>query len=195
MIKQHKRVPLMLGIVAVAAALTMSACLNDNNASGAGNPTPVITDSTSMATNDVTSNATAKKTAARLRKGKASAAVEISKELTVSKDKTGIYSKAEQMPAYPGGEAALSRFVENNINYPQDALDQDMEGTVMVSFVIDEKGKVIQPQASGKMAGHGLEEEAVKIVSRMPAWKPGMVKGKPVKTRLMLPVTFKLSET
>ena len=98
------------------------------------------------------------------------------------------------MPEYPGGEKALSKFVENNINYPQDAIDQDTEGTVNVSFVVDEKGKVLNPSVTGKPAGHGLDEEAVKVVKQMPAWKPGMVNGKPVKTRLALPVTFRLSE-
>jgi periplasmic protein TonB len=195
MIQQYIKTPVTLGIVAIAAAISMSSCLNDNNASGADNPTPVITDSASMAGNEASSSTATKKAAARVRKGKVSASFGAGEISTVSKDKAGVYSKAEQMPQYPGGEAALSKFVENNINYPQDALDQDAEGTVMVSFVIDEKGKVVQPEASGKMTGNGLGQEAIKVVSRMPAWKPGMVKGKAVKTRLTLPVTFKLSDT
>ncbi len=112
----------------------------------------------------------------------------------MEKDKEGVYSRAEKMPEYPGGESALSKFVENNISYPQDAIDQNTEGTVNVSFVVDEKGKVINPLVTGKSAGHGLDEEAVKVVKQMPAWKPGIVKGKAVKTRLSLPVTFKLAE-
>ena len=113
---------------------------------------------------------------------------------SIVKGNDGVYSRAEQMPEYPGGERALSKFVEDNIAYPQDAMDENTEGTVNVSFVVDEKGKVMNPVATGKMAGHGLDQEAVKVIKQMPAWKPGMVKGKPVKTRLLLPVTFKLSD-
>jgi TonB family protein len=65
----------------------------------------------------------------------------------------------------------------------------------LLKIVVDEKGKVMNPLVTGKSAGHGLDEEAVKVIKQMPAWQPGMVKGKAVKTRLSLPVTFKLADT
>ncbi|MFT3751207.1 MAG: energy transducer TonB [Agriterribacter sp.] len=132
---------------------------------------------------------------AKKKKGTASIIINKENGQKVEKGKDGIYTNAEVMPQYPGGEQALSDFVVNKIEYPQNAIDKDAEGTVNVSFVIDEKGKVISPEAVGNKAGNGFDNEAVRIVNQMPDWKPGTVKGKPVKTRLTLPITFKLAES
>ena len=176
-------------VLAIAASITMASCFSDSNS---GEADKLMADSTAAQLGADSSKMA--QPMARKRKGKASAVLMADNNLRVEKDKAGIYSRAEKMPEYPGGEKALSVFVENNISYPQDAIDQNAEGTVNVSFVVDEKGKVMNAVAGGKTAGHGLEEEAIKIVEQMPAWKPGMVKGKPVKTRLTLPVTFKLAD-
>ncbi len=97
------------------------------------------------------------------------------------------------MPEYPGGESALSQYVENHLDYPQQALDDNKEGTVKVSFVVDENGKVSDPVVIGNKVGDGLDEEAIRVINNMPKWKPGMVKGKNVKTRLDLPITFQVA--
>ena len=183
-----KKKALFGGFIGIAAVVIISSCGNDT---GSGNTNERAADTSAAIVTDSSSAAIA---AVKKKKGKASAAVSIDNTLKVAKDKDGIYYKADKMPEYPGGETALSTFVENNINYPQNAIDQNTEGTVNVSFIIDEKGKVVSPVATGKSAGQGLDEEAVKIVKQMPNWKPGMVKGKPVKTRLLLPVTFKLAD-
>ena len=192
----NKKRTLFAGFLSIVFIIILGSCANDTNSSSA---TTSSVDTSKVATTD--SNAvgttTSTTTVAKKRKGKASAifgADNTSKDNAVKleKDKAGIYSRAEQMPEYPGGQKAISNFVENNINYPQDAIDQNTEGTVNVSFVVDEKGKVIDPIITGKSAGAALDNEAVKVVKQMPNWKPGMVKGKPVKTRLSLPVTFKL---
>ncbi|MEO5683741.1 MAG: energy transducer TonB [Chitinophagaceae bacterium] len=188
----NNRTKLLTGLAAIAIAASMASCANDTNSGDTVKTADAaMTDSTAVLPGDTT----VVKPVAKMRKGRASAMVTMDNNLKIEKDKEGIYSRADKMPEYPGGEGALSKFVENNITYPQDAVDQDFEGTVNVSFVVDEKGKVINPVASGKMSGHGLDEEAVKIVKQMPAWKPGMVKGKAVKTRLLLPVTFKLADS
>ena len=179
---------LFTGFIGIAAFVIVSSCGNDSSYSTSEHPT-TIPDSTATVT-----DTTASKPVAKKKKGNASAMVSFDNSVKIEKDKEGIYSRADKMPEYPGGEAALSKFVESNISYPQNAIDQDTEGTVNVSFIIDEKGKVTNPVATGKTAGNGLDEEAIKIVKQMPAWKPGTVKGKPVKTRLLLPVTFKLAD-
>ena len=191
MATKNKKNILFAGFIGVAAFVIISSCGSDSDSSSADHPSTIPDSSVTKAT-----EATAPATTAKKKKGIASAAVSTDNTNTVKieKDKEGVYSKAETMPEYPGGDAALSKFVENNITYPQNAVDQNTEGTVNVSFVVDEKGKVVNPVATGKTAGNGLDEEAVKIIKQMPAWKPGMVKGKPVKTRLLLPVTFKLSD-
>jgi len=186
----NKKRTVFTGFLSIAVVLILGSCANDT---GSSSSQTAAADTSTVATDSGTHNSTAT-AAAKKRKGRASVVFSTDNALKVEKDKDGVYSKAEQMPEYPGGQEALSSFVENNIAYPQNAIDQNTEGTVNVSFVVDENGKVINPLVTGKYAGNGLDDEAVKVVKQMPAWKPGLVKGKPVKTRLSLPVTFKLAD-
>jgi TonB family protein len=107
-------------------------------------------------------------------------------------DKMGYYSRTEVAPVYPGGQSSLEDYINNNIEYPQEAIDNNTEGTVQVQFSIDENGKVSNAKALGTSLGYGLDEAAVKVVSQMPKWTPGMVKGKKVKAWYTLPITYKL---
>jgi TonB family protein len=130
------------------------------------------------------------------KKGKASVArakVDTGKP-KIKKDKDGVYSVVETMPVYPGNEQGISDYISNNITYPQQALDNNTQGTVNVEFVVDEKGAISDVKTVGDKLGNGLEEEAVNVVSKLGTWTPGKVKGKNVKTRLNLPVTYKLEE-
>lgn len=108
------------------------------------------------------------------------------------KDALGVYDQVEMQPVFPGGEAALSNFVETNLVYPENAIDRNVEGTVRVQFVVDEKGNVKNPVVAGEKTGQGLDEAAMEVIRKMPAWTPGQVNGKNVKTRLVLPITYRL---
>ncbi len=183
----NKKRILFGGFLSVIMIVVMASCGNDTSSANTKEQTSSA-DTSAMAPDSSTA-----KTVVKKRKGKASLTMgAMNTEMKAEKDKDGVYNKAEKMPQYPGGEAALSKFVEDNINYPQNAIDDNTEGTVNVSFIVDEKGNVMDPVATGKSAGRELDQEAVKVIKQMPAWKPGLVKGKPVKTRLSLPVTFKL---
>ena len=116
------------------------------------------------------------------------------KTSTMKPDKDGVYEMTDVRPAYPGGQAALENYINNNIEYQQPAIDNNTEGTVDVQFVIDVNGKASDAKAIGKKLGSGLDEEAVKVISNMPKWTPGKVKGKNVKTRLVLPITYKIEQ-
>ncbi len=105
-------------------------------------------------------------------------------------DSEGYYTNVS--PAYPGGDRALVNFFQNNIEYPQDAADNGVEGTVNISFLVDENGKISYPMTNPPRLGYGLEEEAMRVFNKMPKWTPGSLKGKNVKTRFTLPVTFQL---
>lgn len=105
-------------------------------------------------------------------------------------DAEGYYTNI--YPAYPGGNKALAGFFEKNIEYPQTASDNGVEGTVIISFTVDEKGKIGTPKVTSKKLGYGLEEEALRVFNKMPSWTPGSLKGKNVKTRYTLPVRFQL---
>lgn len=109
---------------------------------------------------------------------------------SMNADKEGYYTRADVMPSYPGGEKALIKFMEDNIQYPEAALDEGVEGTVQLSFAVDENGKIYTPVVKSEKMGYGLEEEAIRVVKMMPKWNPGSIKGKNVKTRFEIPVTY-----
>ncbi len=113
-------------------------------------------------------------------------------KIVIEMDKDGIYNKADIMPTYPGGEKALRKFVENNIVYPEAAIEDGVEGTVLVIFAIDEMGNIYTPKLKNDVVGYGLDEEALRVVSKMPKWNAGSIKGKNVKTRFTLPITYML---
>ncbi len=108
----------------------------------------------------------------------------------IEMDKEGVYSRAEIKPSYPGGEKALAKFIQENINYPDEAIEQGVEGTVQVMFAVDENGRVYTPYVKGSRVGYGLDEEATRVVSKMPTWNPGQIKGKNVKSYYTLPISF-----
>lgn len=107
-------------------------------------------------------------------------------------DNSGVYSNVEYIPTYPGGNKGLQTYFNKNIEYPQDASDEGIDGTVMVSFVVDENGKLTAPVVAGQKLGYGLEEEAIRVISKMPNWTPGKLNGKNVKSKYTLPVRFEL---
>ena len=102
-----------------------------------------------------------------------------------------VLEKAEVMPEYPGGEQAMMKFVADNVKYPQDAIDKEISGRVLVGFVVEKDGSISDVKVV-KGIGGGCDEEAVRVVNAMPKWKPGMDKGKPVRVSYMMPITFKL---
>jgi protein TonB len=110
----------------------------------------------------------------------------------ITADREGVYNRAEVMPSYPGGETALRKFIEENIEYPQRAMDSDAEGTVTLYFAVDEQGTIYTPTVISSKIGYGLEEEAMRVVNKMPKWNPGQIKGRNVKTRFTLPITYQI---
>lgn len=109
-------------------------------------------------------------------------------------DKNGVYTYTDVAPAFPGGQSAIENYINNHIEYPQTALDDNVEGRSGVSFVVNENGKVTDVHTVGAKIGSGLDEEAERVVASMPKWTPGTVKGKPVKTRMTLPIVFQIEE-
>ena len=176
------------GLLAVAGLIAFASCeeasrdYKDNDTKTEATP------------NADTATTTAVASTPMKKKGRVSAKMEATTKGEFKKDGKGIYSNVEVAPVYPGGETALSNFIADNLEYPADAIDRNVEGTVRVEFVVNENGKVSNAAASGNQVGNGLDKAAVDIVNKMPEWKPGMVNGKPVKTRLVLPVTYKLEE-
>ncbi len=98
---------------------------------------------------------------------------------------------APVMPEFPGGEEAFYAFVQKNLQYPPLAKSAEIEGRVFVEFVVNKDGSISDVQAV-KGPQYGLREEAERVIKRLPAYKPGLQNGKPVKVKLTLPIQFEL---
>ncbi|SIR48376.1 energy transducer TonB [Pontibacter lucknowensis] len=98
---------------------------------------------------------------------------------------------AEEMPAFEGGEAALMRYISKKIRYPRQAITEQIEGIVIVSFVVNRNGKVTDATVL-KGLGFGTDEEALRVIESLPDWTPGRQNGKPVAVRYTLPIRFNL---
>ena len=113
-------------------------------------------------------------------------------QAVTSDDQT--FSVVEQMPEYPGGMRAGLEFMARNLRYPTKAREAGKQGRVIVQFVVRKDGslsdfKVLRP------VDPWLDAEAIRVISTMPKWKPGMQDGKPVSVKFALPVTFMLEGT
>lgn len=100
----------------------------------------------------------------------------------------------DQLPVFPGGDAALMTYLRNSISYPKEARDSAIMGTVFVTFVIETDGSVSNVKVLRGIGG-GCDEEAIRVVEGMPNWTPGMQKGKPVRAQFNLPIRFIIDKT
>lgn len=148
----------------------------------------------SASTDTVTISAAKPNPSKKGKKGKVSITLPAAGTGEMTPDKEGYYTNAEILPTFPGGQKALENFLLKNIEYPAEASDNGVEGTVNINFSVDENGKIYTPKVISPKLGYGLEEEAIAALKKMPKWTPGRIKGKNVKTRYTLPVTFLLSE-
>lgn len=112
--------------------------------------------------------------------------------MMLEKDQLGIYYRTEIKPSYPGGEKALARFIQENIVYPETALENGVEGEVVVGFAVDERGVIYTPVVKGDLAGYGLDEAATNVVAKMPVWNAGQIQGRNVKSYFRLPIKFRI---
>lgn len=102
-----------------------------------------------------------------------------------------IFKVVEQMPEFPGGEAALNKYLQDHINYPEKATAASQQGTVRVKFVVNEDGSISNVEVQRPL-GFGMDEEAKRVVSGMPRWTPGKNNGKAVKVYFQVPIRFVL---
>jgi len=102
-----------------------------------------------------------------------------------------VFKVVEKMPEYPGGSVELLRFLAQNILYPEVARKENIQGLVVVQFIIGKDGTIIDPHVVHGIGG-GANEEALRVVKTMPKWKPGSQKGQAVNVQFNLPIRFML---
>jgi protein TonB len=100
-------------------------------------------------------------------------------------------TQPEIAPEYPGGTVAMLSYIQQNLKYPEGAKEQEIQGRVIVQFTIEKDGTVSDVNVV-KSVDPLVDAEVVRIVSNMPAWKPGMHEGKPVRVSYSIPIRFRL---
>ena len=102
-----------------------------------------------------------------------------------------IFTVVEQQPEFPGGEAALMAYIKKNLKYPAFAAENGIQGRVTLSFTVEKDGSIANIEVMRSPAEE-LSKEAIRVVQSMPKWKPGKQRGKAVRVKYVLPVTFRL---
>ena len=103
-----------------------------------------------------------------------------------------IFDVVEEMPEFIGGVEKLYEYLGNNINYPEQAKDFSIQGKVFVQFVVWKDGTIKDVKVV-KGTHKLLDQEALRVITKMPAWKPGKQRGKNVNARFTLPIKFRIS--
>ena len=129
-------------------------------------------------------------------------------KVTVTKDEQGnivqmdlrskaandsIYDVVEVMAGFPGGNAACFEWLRQNIHYPEEAVTKKIQGRVLVQFVVERDGSIVQAKVL-KSPDELLSNEALRVVNQMPAWDPAKVGNKTVRSHFILPIIFKFPQ-
>ncbi|MFD0750860.1 energy transducer TonB [Mucilaginibacter calamicampi] len=109
----------------------------------------------------------------------------------VKEDGNRVFLSVEKQPSFPGGQKALGTYLSQNIKYPAIDRENNIQGKVYVNFVVEPNGKLTNVEAV-RGPSETLKAEAVRVVSKSPAWKPGAQGGKRVRVKYTLPVNFTL---
>ena len=117
-------------------------------------------------------------------------ALKKAQEPTVINGET-VYGVADKMPEFPGGTAALMNYIAKEIQYPAEAKERNIQGRVVVQFVVDKEGNIKYPQIV-RSVDPLLDQEAIRLVSNMPKWKPGQIKGENVAVKYTVPIMFRI---
>ena len=102
------------------------------------------------------------------------------------------FQVVEDQPEFPGGTAALMEYLRKNIKYPAVCRENNIQGKVIVTFIVNKDGAIVEPEVI-KGVNPSLDKEALRVISTMPNWKPGYQRGKAVRVRYSVPVNFRLN--
>ncbi|HRC95011.1 MAG TPA: energy transducer TonB, partial [Tenuifilaceae bacterium] len=117
--------------------------------------------------------------------------VEAPKEEVEYEAPAEIFVAVEEMPSFPGGDAELFKFIYENVKYPDIAMENNIQGKVIVRFCVTYKGTVDHVSVL-RGVDPTLDEEAIRVIKMLPKWKPGKQGGKPVNVWYTVPISFQL---
>ena len=103
-----------------------------------------------------------------------------------------IYDKTEVMASFPCGDAAFLKWLNQNVQYPKEAMEKNIQGRVLVQFIVEKDGSITQPKVV-RSPDKLLSAEALRVVRKMPGMTPAKIKGKPVRSWFTIPVRFALN--
>ena len=103
-----------------------------------------------------------------------------------------VFVVVEKMPEFPGGQAALFKYLSENVKYPVIAQENGIQGRVICQFVVNKDGSIVDVEVVRTGGDPSLDKEAVRVIKSMPKWSPGQQRGKAVRVKYTVPVNFKL---
>jgi TonB family protein len=111
---------------------------------------------------------------------------------TFVKNDTTVYQVVETAPTFPGGMYKMFKYLTDNVKYPIECREKGIEGRTMVKFIVKKDGSIGNIEIVKSSGNENLDKEAIRIVSSMPNWEPGMQRGEAVNVSFTIPITFKL---
>lgn len=110
-----------------------------------------------------------------------------------SESSTKVYDVVDEMPSFPGGQNCLMTFIAQNMVYPVKAQENGVQGRVIISFVVETDGSIIDVKVARSVDPY-LDREAMRVVKAMPKWTPGKKDGKPVRVKYTVPMVFRCKQ-
>lgn len=108
----------------------------------------------------------------------------------IDTDSVREFHEVSEMAKYPGGERAMYQFIGENLIYPPQAFENEIQGTVILQFIVNSDGSISNIEVISTKIGYGLEEASIKVVASMPNWEPAKFRGTSVPVRFRLPVKY-----
>lgn len=124
--------------------------------------------------------------------GTAKKSAKVGTEAQTEANLNEVYEDVEQMPEFPGGIPAMQEFLGRTMKYPEEARKKGIQGRVIIQFVVGKDGRISKARVIQGVES-SLDQEALRIISNMPKWKPGKLKdGTKVNVKFTIPIMFRL---
>lgn len=123
---------------------------------------------------------------------------EVKEEVKVEEDKREeveenvVFKVVETMPSFPGGDAALMKYISDNVRYPAIAQENGIQGRAICQFTVEKDGSISDIQIVRSAGDETLDKEAKRVIKSMPKWSPGKQRGKAVRVSYTIPINFRL---